>query len=135
MIANPTIFVVDDDPIYLKLLHFSLNSEFKHIKTFKSGESLLQYVYGVEEPDIVVTDFNLEGISGLQVLKEIKRIRKTIKVIFFTGQNDVKNAINAVKLGAYDYIVKGPGAYKKLNKSIRDISKAEEKFENLNQSF
>ena len=101
--------------------------ELKFIKTFSSGEMLMDYLHNVEQPDIIITDYYMDGISGLQILKEVKKLKASIKVIFYTGLGGVKNAIRVINMGAHDYIVKSPGSYKYLINSIKEISKTEEK--------
>ena len=124
---DPIIYIVDDDPLFLKLVSFSLSKDFKNIKTFSSGEMLMDYLHNVEQPDIIITDYYMDGISGLQILKEVKKLKASIKVIFYTGLGGVKNAIRVINMGAHDYIVKSPGSYKYLINSIKEISKTEEK--------
>jgi len=124
---NPLIFIVDDDPFFLKLVTFSLNKVFRNIKTFSSGESIIEHIKNVEHPDIIITDYYMDGISGLEVLTEVKKINNSIKVIFYTGQGGVKNAIRVINMGAHDYIIKSPGSYKYLIKSIKEINRTEDK--------
>jgi DNA-binding NtrC family response regulator len=126
---DPLIFIVDDDPLFLKLVTFSLNKEFPNIKTFTSGESIISHIKNVEHPDIIITDYYMEGISGFEVLKEVKKLNNNIKVIFYTGQGGVKNAIRAINMGAHDYIIKSPGSYKYLIKSIKDLYRTEDKLD------
>ena len=59
-----------------------------------------------ENPDCVLLDLKMPNMDGIEVLDEINRMNKHIGVIMITGHGDVENALEAMKLGAYDYIAK-----------------------------
>ncbi|MCR4292643.1 MAG: response regulator [Candidatus Kuenenia sp.] len=62
--------------------------------------------YKKESPGLLLLDINLPDINGIEVLKQIKLLNKEIPVIIVSAQEDVKLAVDAIKLGAYDYIKK-----------------------------
>ncbi|MCX6350913.1 MAG: response regulator [Bacteroidetes bacterium] len=121
------IFIVDDDPMQLMMLEDHL-SKFKHfkIKTFATGEECLAKIN--EKPDIIVLDFNLDSVDrnareGLDILKEIKEINDDIDVVMLSGQDKMEVAVNTMKYGAFDYVVKNESAFVRVENAIYNIIK------------
>jgi len=118
--TDPLIFIVEDNPVYNKLITNYLQSKkFNRIECFSSGEECLKRIG--EKPDIIIQDYLLEGIDGIEVLKHVKKIHPHTEFIFLSGQDSVDVAVNTLKLGAFDYIVKDQMALKKLNDKITKI--------------
>lgn len=114
------IFIVEDNPVYNKLVVNYLNSKkFNRIESFLSGEECMKNI-GMK-PDIIIQDYLLEGMNGIEVLKATKKIQPQIEFIFLSGQDSVDVAINTMKHGAYDYIVKDQMALKKMADKITKI--------------
>ncbi|MFP4470098.1 MAG: sigma-54-dependent transcriptional regulator [Bacteroidales bacterium] len=99
------ILVIDDDEFTLSLLVTVLSRAGYRVSKAASGESGL-YTLEKEVPDLVVTDYKMPGISGLEVLREITRSRPGLPVIMLTGHGDVSLTIKAIQAGAYDFIEK-----------------------------
>ena len=99
------IYVVDDERIIRVSLADELSdagyevSEFAH-----AGQALIQMKTSV--PDIVITDLKMPDINGIDFLKRIKEIDKNVFVVLMTAYSTVSTAVEAMKLGAYDYIEK-----------------------------
>lgn len=121
-LKDPLIFIVEDNQVYNKLVVSYLRSKkFKRVKTFSTGEECLKHIG--EKPDIVIQDYLLEGMNGIDVLKKVKEKCPDTEFIFLSGQDSIDVAINTMKYGAYDYIVKDQIALKKMvNKINRIIS-------------
>jgi DNA-binding NtrC family response regulator len=118
--TDPLIFIVEDNPVYNKLVvNYLQSKKFHRIETFLSGEECLKKIK--MKPDIVIQDYLLEGIDGIEVLKATKKIHPHTEFIFLSGQDSVDVAINTMKLGAYDYIVKDQLALKKMADKITKI--------------
>lgn len=118
--TEPLIFIVEDNPVYNKLIVNYLQSKKSYrIESFFSGEECLQRID--EHPDIVIQDYLLEGIDGIAVLKQVKKVHPQTEFIFLSGQDSVDVAVNTLKLGAYDYIVKDQMALKKMLDKITKI--------------
>ena len=102
---NPLIFVVDDNSMYNRLIvsHLRLN-KFQRIESFLSGEECLANLD--KNPDIVIQDYLMNGINGIQVLKESKRRNPKTEFIFLSGDDSFELALNTIKYGAFDYVVK-----------------------------
>jgi len=116
----PLIFIVEDNSVYNKLIVNHLRSH-KLIRTesFLSGEECLKNID--RKPDIIIQDYLLDGINGIEVLKATRKKYPETEFIFLSGQNDIEVAINSMKYGAYDYIIKDQNALKKLTDKINKI--------------
>ena len=119
-IKKPLIYIVEDDKAFSKLIESYLKSRgFWNIKTFSSGEECLKNIDPL--PEIVVQDYDLTGMNGLEVLKKMKAVDDGIEFIFLSGQDSVQVAVDAMKFGAYDYIVKDSVAKEKIAYKIKRI--------------
>ncbi len=101
---KPTVLVVDDELGIREAFTFLLEDEY-NVLTSENGEETLKLV---KEKDInlIVLDIVLPGMDGIEVLEKIKKIDEDIEVIMLTATKTVKTAVEAMKLGAYDYITK-----------------------------
>ena len=116
----PLIFVVEDNSVYSKLIVNHLRShKLIRTETFPSGEECLKNIN--RKPDIIIQDYLLDGINGIDVLKTTKKKYPNTEFIFLSGQDDIEVAINSMKYGAYDYIVKDQHALIKLTDKINKI--------------
>jgi DNA-binding NtrC family response regulator len=116
----PLIFIVEDNSVYNKLIANHLHTH-KLIRTesFSSGEECLKNIH--RKPDIVIQDYLLDGINGIDVLIATKKKYPETQFIFLSGQDKIEVAINSMKLGAYDYIVKDQNALNKLTDKINKL--------------
>lgn len=99
------ILVVDDDKAILESLSFFLNSNSFEVVTALDGEEALAIFKG-SEITIVLVDVKMPGMSGLEVIKRIKEMNEDCLVMAITGYASLGDAIQAIKLGAYDYLTK-----------------------------
>ena len=114
------IFLVEDDEFYGKLLrhHLSLNPDYD-VEVYTSGKELLENIY--KRPDVISLDYSLPDISGAELLRKIKKQYSDIPVIIVSGQEDITTAVNLLKEGAYDYIVKDKDTKDRIWNSIKHI--------------
>ncbi|MGI9543002.1 MAG: sigma-54-dependent transcriptional regulator [Cyclobacteriaceae bacterium] len=99
------VLIIDDDPAFcLMLKTFLTKNGFDAERVLSARESLKALKEGAF--DIVLTDFRLPEKDGIELLKEIKQINPYIPVILMTGYGDIKTAVKAMKLGAYEYVTK-----------------------------
>ena len=99
------ILVVDDEEIVLRSCRKILEGGGHDVLTVLSGQGAFDLLE--EEPiDIVITDMKMPGIGGIQVLEKVKEKYPDIAVIMITGYSTVQSAVQAMKLGAFDYIPK-----------------------------
>jgi len=130
MASNRTlIFLVDDDDMYLKTaVHTLSQNRSFDIKQFTSGEAAIKAAKsGKKKPDVLVLDYflnseNSEAISGLEILKRIKDEKMDSEVIMLSGQENIDVAVNSVKYGAYDYVVKNKSAFIRVQNDIKRIT-------------
>ena len=99
------ILVVDDEESIRWVFKKGLEKKGYHVKTVESAEDALQEFQKTPYP-LVFVDIRLPGMNGLEALERIKKIDKNTFIIVITAQATMKNAIEAMKKGAYDYIVK-----------------------------
>lgn len=98
------IFLIDDDESIRTGIGLNLKKEYQ-IETFAEAKSALSAVEQ-QSPDLILLDIGLPGLSGIDALARIKSIDPNILVIVITGFEDIDTVISAMRLGAYDYIVK-----------------------------
>jgi DNA-binding NtrC family response regulator len=103
--SKARILVVDDEEIVLKSCRKILQGGGHEVTTTLSGEEAFGLLE-TEPFDIVITDMKMPGIDGLQVLERVKEKYPDIAVIMITGYSTVQSAVQAMKLGAFDYIPK-----------------------------
>ncbi|MFO7930828.1 MAG: sigma-54 dependent transcriptional regulator [Desulfosalsimonas sp.] len=101
----PTILIVDDEESILKSLSGILMDEGFETITAKNGYEALQRIEE-QAPDLVLLDIWMPGLDGIETLKEIKSQYPYVQVIMITGHGTIETAVNATKMGAYDFIEK-----------------------------
>ena len=123
------MFLVDDDPMYLKTLENSFLKESGHynakVQTFLTGDECLKNLH--LKPDVIVLDYYLNGFSpkavnGLEILKKVKKMNAKIQVVMLSGQDKIDIAVNSMKYGAFDYIVKNESAFVRTQNVINNTN-------------
>jgi len=102
---KPSILIVDDEQVVCDVLHDELSERGYLCATVLSGNDALAKL-ATEDFDVVLLDIRLPGMSGMEVLREIWLNHGNTATIMITAINDVNTAVEAMKLGASDYIVK-----------------------------
>jgi two-component system response regulator AtoC len=102
---NATIFVTDDEPAIRSALVKRLSKRHHRVLAFESGEDLLQAL-DHETPDVMLLDVKMPGLSGLETLKACRAKAPFALVIMLTAYGTVQDAVEAMKLGAYDFVIK-----------------------------
>lgn len=102
--AKARILIVDDEAALRDSLRFLLSSKYELFFASHGKEALDLSAKVV--PDLVLLDMRLPDISGMDILKQIKETDPSIEVIMVTAVNTVSRAVEAIKLGAYDYVTK-----------------------------
>ena len=116
------VFVVDDDRLYANLVIRSLESDgFTNITYINSGEKCLIQLQDDEKPDVVLLDHSMLGLNGLETLRHIKKTYPDIHVLFLSGQENPEIAVSSLKLGAFDYIIKGDNEFEQISKIMHRI--------------
>ncbi|MFH1320775.1 MAG: response regulator [Bacteroidota bacterium] len=118
----PLIFVVDDDAVYCNLLKDYLYDEkYRKVEIFSSGEECIANMH--KKPEIVLLDHSMDSMNGIEVLKKINKSHPDTGVIFLSGQERVQVALDALRSGAFDYIVKNDSAFHRLKMDIIRVRK------------
>ncbi len=114
------IFVVEDSIPYAKVLvhHLGLNPD-NEVEHFSDAMSFLNQLHRI--PDCVLLDYSLPDLSGIQVLKRIRSQIPDLPVLIVSGQEDVGTAVDLLKEGAYDYIVKDANAKERIWNALNNI--------------
>ncbi|KAF0194674.1 MAG: hypothetical protein FD166_3395 [Bacteroidetes bacterium] len=99
------ILAIDDDSIIRTLLTNILTKAGYEVVTASDGESGLELA-ATTNPDLVVTDFQMPGLTGLDVVTELQKTQPGLPVILLTAHGDVALTIKSIQLGAYDFIEK-----------------------------
>lgn len=120
-VTEPVIFVIEDNKLYNNLIVKHLqNNGFKNVVPFLSGEECIVNLL-VQKPDIVIQDYFLEGMNGIEVLKKLKSKYPDAEFIFLSGQESMEVTIKTMKHGAFDYVIKDEAAMDKLVDRINKI--------------
>ena len=111
--GNSKIFIVEDDKFYAKLIHhkISMDSDFD-VRIFNSGQELLDNLH--EKPHVVSLDYTLPDYLGLELTTKILHKCSNCQVILLSAQSDLTIAVELMKAGAYDYLIKDNDAIEKL---------------------
>ena len=104
MVDPIKVLMVDDEKQFRNTTKKILNRKGFNTILAASGEEAIEKM--AENPDVVILDVKMPGMDGIEVLSEMKRIKPLVEVIMLTGHATVETAIEGMKLGAYDYLMK-----------------------------
>ena len=106
MIKIPTrVLVVDDEVDFVEVLALRLNEAGEKVTPAYSGRECLD-VLEKTDIDVVVLDIKMPGMDGIQTLMEIRKRFPLVEVIMLTGHGTIETAVEGMKLGAFDYLLK-----------------------------
>lgn len=103
-VAN--ILLVDDEPGMLRYIRTLLEVDDHKVQTACTGEEAVEYVQKGSSPDLVLLDLLMPGIDGLQTLDQLRRLKPGLKVVMLSCVNDTRKVVQAMRLGAVDYLTK-----------------------------
>ncbi len=135
MIRIPTrILLADDEKDFVEMLSLRLEEAGEHVTAAYNGQACLDKL-AKQEIDVVILDIKMPGMDGIQTLRKIKIIHPLVEVILLTGHGTTETAVEGMKLGAFDYLLKPAdfedlttkleGARKKKDEQEERIRKAE----------
>jgi len=104
-IAEASVLLVDDEEQFLDALSQRLEARGLKVDTVTSGEDAVKQVED-RNFDAIIVDLAMPGIDGIETLKQIKEKRPDLEIIMLTGHATVKSGIEAMKLGADDFLEK-----------------------------
>lgn len=120
------MFVIDDDPVQTAMISDYLKERYIFdLKTFENGEDAMSDITTLK-PEIVVLDYHLNSANpsaknGIEVLKQIKSLSPETKVVMFSAQDNIDIAMESMRNGAYDYIIKGETAFNKMENTVNRL--------------
>jgi DNA-binding NtrC family response regulator len=103
--TDASVIFVDDDPHIRQAIAQTLTLEDLSIACFEDARSGLESI-SQDYEGVVLCDYNMPGMDGLEMLDRIRAMDETIPVIILTGQGDISTAVTAMQQGAYDFIEK-----------------------------
>src|SRR5579872_3367512 len=106
MSEKSRILLVDDEPAMLRYIRTLLEVDDYKVETASTGEEALLRIDGGLEPDLVLLDVLMPGIDGLETLEQLRQKRPSAKVVMLSCVNDTRKVVQAMRLGAHDYITK-----------------------------
>ncbi len=137
-----TIVIIEDEEAHFSLMKRAIANEFPHASVyhFKEANLCLEQLDSII-PTIIITDYLLPGMNGIEFLEALSQKNKDIPVIMITGQGDENVAVRAMKLGAVDYLVKSgdfftllPTVIEKVvrkNRLEQSLLKSEKRFQDM----
>jgi DNA-binding NtrC family response regulator len=120
------IFIIDDDPVQTEMIKDYLGEKYIfELKTFENGEDAMPEIEKLK-PEIIILDYHLSAHNpaaknGVELLKDIKQKSPASKVVMFSGQDNINIALDSMRNGAYDYIIKGETAFNKMENTINRL--------------
>jgi DNA-binding NtrC family response regulator len=115
------VLIVDDDKDFLEVMSERLQSRGINVSTADRAEDALQRL-DREVFDVIILDLQMPGLDGIDTLKQIKEKHEALQVIMLTGHATVEKGVEAIKLGATDFIEK-PADIDSLNDKIKKAKK------------
>ena len=103
---TPFVMLVDDEVPFAETTTKRLTKRNLNVLTAFSGKEALENLEKHQNLDVVILDVKMPGMDGIETLREIRKTYPLIEVIMLTGHATVESAIEGMKLGAYDYLMK-----------------------------
>lgn len=125
MPTETKIFLVDDDAFSLALYEQTIRSlGYTDVTSFSNGTDCLHAL--ISKPRVVFLDHCMDNLTGFEVLKKIKRFDPNIYVVMVSGQENMQQALDALRFGAFDYLIKGDNEVEKMKAVLERIGKVQE---------
>src|SRR5215467_10682647 len=106
MAVRERVMVVDDEPSIRKYLQTLLEVDGFEVETFNSGREAIKQISAGERPDFVILDVLMPEMNGIDALKELMQLDRSLNVIMLSCSNEVGTVVEAIRLGAHDYLTK-----------------------------
>ncbi|MCD6272402.1 MAG: response regulator [Deltaproteobacteria bacterium] len=128
MVKIPTkILLVDDEKDLIEMLSLRLQETGEKVKSAYSGQECLETL-DKNNIDVVILDIKMPGMDGIETLKEIKKRFPLVEVIMLTGHGSTETAVEGMKLGAFDYLLK-PADFSDLSQKLEAARKRKDEQE------
>lgn len=123
---NIRVFIVDDDPVYVKMLEHYITKEITgaEVRVFLTGEACIHEMH--KRPDVVILDYFLnsefpDAWNGIKVLKKISWSYPYTNVIMLSSHDSADVAMDSYKRGAYEYVIKDEKAFPRIRNFLMEI--------------
>lgn len=130
MAQGAKVLVVDDETNFSQVVSAVLRRDGHQVISCEDGEAAMAAL-AAEQPDVVITDVIMRKVSGIELLRHVQRTQPEVPVIMMTAFGTIKTAVDAIKLGAYDYLAK-PFDMEELRSVVRGAAE-ERKVRRTNQ--
>ena len=128
MIKIPTrVLIVDDEVDFVEMLSLRLEEAGEKVVPAYSGRECLEILKKLQI-DVVILDIKMPGMDGIQTLREIKKGFPLVEVIMLTGHGTTETAVEGMKLGAFDYLLK-PTDFQDLLEKLENARKRKDEQE------
>lgn len=128
MIKIPTrVMIVDDEEDFVEMLSLRLEEAGERVTKAYSGMQCLSLLEE-KDHDVVILDIKMPGMDGIETLREIKKQFPLVEVIMLTGHGTTETAVEGMKLGAYDYLMK-PADFEELQDKLHGARQKKEEQE------
>lgn len=118
---NKLVLIIDDDESIANLEKRHLEKYGFRVMTAGTGEEGLRIIGDDTSPDLLVIDYHLPDMSGVELMERVRELQKNIPSLMVTGGGDENVAVKAMKLGAMDYIVKDRDTLRHLPESCKEV--------------
>jgi DNA-binding NtrC family response regulator len=128
MVKIPTrVLLVDDEKDFVEMLSLRLKDVGERVTPAYSGRECLEILEN-ENIDVVILDIKMPGMDGIETLREIKRRFPIVEVVMLTGHGTTETAVEGMKLGAFDYLMK-PADFEDLTTKLEGARKRKDEQE------
>jgi DNA-binding NtrC family response regulator len=129
MIKIPArLLIVDDEKDFVEMFSLRLREAGQKVLEAYSGKECLDMLAEHPDIDVVVLDIKMPGMDGIETLQEIKKRHPVVEVIMLTGHGTIETAVQGMKLGAYDYLLK-PADFEEIETKVEGARKRKEEQE------
>lgn len=134
MVDTPSqIMVVDDEEDFVEMLSLRLKEIGESVLAAYSGSECLNLL-AKTEIDVVILDVKMPGMDGIETLAEIKKSQPLVEVIMLTGHGTIETALQGMKLGAYDLLIKPADFHELIDKLNNARRRRREQLERIRKA-
>jgi len=120
------VFIVDDEPMHAQMMLDHLQAAYRNfeVRMYATGEECVNHMD--ENPSIVILDYHLDAVdktarNGIQILEFIKKEYPGTDVIMISGQDKIDTAVDCMRAGAYDYVVKNETSFVRTESALERL--------------
>ncbi|MCM2331499.1 MAG: response regulator, partial [Pseudomonas sagittaria] len=99
------MLIVEDDEVLADNIRTYLERKGYEALLCESAEQALE-IFAAQHPDVLLTDYCLPGMSGIELIRQVRSLDSQVKAVMMTAHGNVQGAVEAMKAGAYDYLTK-----------------------------